>query len=60
MAEKDVEALAVLIKYCEEEALRLGVPAVVIHCLQMAGEELAESASTRAPTITPSDICTKH
>jgi hypothetical protein len=36
----DVVALARLIRYSEEEALRLGVSGVVIECLRMAGIEL--------------------
>jgi hypothetical protein len=39
----DVVALARLIRYSEEEALRLGVPGVVIECLRMAGIELANT-----------------
>ena len=47
--EKDVEALVLLIKYSEEEAMRLSLPAVVIECLRMAREELTKSTS--APSI---------
>jgi hypothetical protein len=36
----DLVALAHLIRYSEEEALRLGVPGVVVECLRMAGIEL--------------------
>ena len=36
----DVVALARLIRYSEEEALRLGVSGVVVECLRMAGIEL--------------------
>lgn len=36
----DVVALARLIRYSEEEAVRLGVPGVVVECLRMAGIEL--------------------
>jgi len=39
----DVVALARLIRYSEEEALRLGVSAVVIECLRMAGIELTNT-----------------
>lgn len=60
MAEKDAEALVLLIKYCEEEAARLGSPAVVIHCLRMAGEELINSAATGSTTVTTDDHCTRH
>jgi hypothetical protein len=60
MAEEDIGALTALIKYCEEEALRLAVPAVVIHCLRMAGEELAESAAARPQTAMSSHLRTKH
>ncbi len=40
---EDVAALARLIRYSEEEALRLGVSGVVIECLRMAGIELANT-----------------
>ena len=36
----DVVALARLIRYSEEEALRLRAPGVVVECLRMAGIEL--------------------
>jgi hypothetical protein len=39
----DVVALARLIRYSEEEALRLGVSGVAIECLRMAGIELANT-----------------
>ncbi|HMA72208.1 MAG TPA: hypothetical protein VKP67_12060 [Xanthobacteraceae bacterium] len=39
----DVVALARLIRYSEEEAVRLGVPGVVIECLRMAGIELTNT-----------------
>jgi hypothetical protein len=39
----DVVALSRLIRYSEEEALRLGVPGVVIECLRMAGIELTNT-----------------
>jgi hypothetical protein len=39
----DVAALARLIRYSEEEALRLGVPGVVVECLRMAGIELVNT-----------------
>jgi hypothetical protein len=39
----DVVALARLIRYSEEEALRLGVPGVVVECLRMAGIELTNA-----------------
>jgi hypothetical protein len=39
----DVVALVRLIRYSEEEALRLGVPGVVVECLRMAGIELANT-----------------
>ena len=49
----DVVALARLIRYSQEEALRLGVSGVVVECLRMAGIELAnmienESAEAEA------------
>ena len=39
----DVVALARLIRYSEEEALRLGVSGVVVECLRMAGIELTNA-----------------
>jgi hypothetical protein len=39
----DVVALARLIRYSEEEALRLGAPGVVVECLRMAGIELTNT-----------------
>jgi hypothetical protein len=52
----DVVALARLVRYSEEEALRLGVSGVVVECLRMAGIELANTieeesseASVQAP-----------
>jgi hypothetical protein len=52
----DVVALARLVRYSEEEALRLGVSGVVVECLRMAGIELANTieeesseASAQAP-----------
>jgi hypothetical protein len=39
----DVVALARLIRYSEEEALRLGVSGIVIECLRMAGIELTNT-----------------
>jgi len=42
----DVVALARLIRYSEEEALRLGVSGVVVECLRMAGIELTNTIET--------------
>jgi hypothetical protein len=39
----DVAALARLIRYAEEEALRLGVSGVVVECLRMADIELTNT-----------------
>ena len=39
----DVVALARLIRYSEEEAVRLGVPVVVVECLRMASIELTNT-----------------
>jgi hypothetical protein len=39
----DVVALARLIRYSEEEAVRLGVSGVAVECLRMAGIELANT-----------------
>jgi hypothetical protein len=60
MSEKDGEALALLIKYCEEEAARLGLPAVVIQCMRMASEELTTTWAIRLPMVTIDDPCTRH
>jgi hypothetical protein len=60
MAEKDLEALVLIIKYCEEEAIRLGLPAVGIHCLRMAREELTKSVVVPLPTVTTNYLSTKH
>ena len=52
----DVVALARLIRYSEEEALRLGVSGVAVECLRMAGIELAntiEKGSSGASAETP-------
>jgi hypothetical protein len=60
MAEKDVETLALFIKYCEEEAVRLRSPAIVINGLRLVREELAKSVSTPLTMITVDDRCTRH
>jgi hypothetical protein len=39
----DVVALARLVRYSEEEALRLGVSGVVVECLRMAAVELTNT-----------------
>jgi hypothetical protein len=39
----DMVALARLIRYSEEEALRLGISGVVVECLRMAGIELTNT-----------------
>jgi hypothetical protein len=57
MAERDVASLALLIKYSEEEAVRLALPPIIIHCLRMANEELSK---TVAPTAATDDVHTKH
>jgi hypothetical protein len=52
----DVAALARLIRYSEEEALRLGVSGVVVECLRMARIELAsmiEKGSSEGIAETP-------
>ncbi len=46
----DVVALARLIRYSEEEALRLGVSGVVVECLRMAGIELTNTIETGSST----------
>lgn len=45
----DVMALARLIRYSEEEALRLGVSGVVVECLRMAGIELTSTIEQGNP-----------
>jgi hypothetical protein len=45
----DVVALARLIRYSQEEALRLGVSGVVVECLRMAGIELANMIEKGSP-----------
>jgi hypothetical protein len=55
----DVLALARLIRYSEEEALRLGVSGVVIECLRMAGIELTntiEGGSSSASDESPEPL----
>ena len=42
----DVVALARLIRYAEEEAMRLGVSGVVVECLRMAAIELTNTIET--------------
>jgi hypothetical protein len=39
----DLEALARLVRYSEEEALRLGLSGVVVECLRMAGIEITNA-----------------
>jgi hypothetical protein len=39
----DLMALARLVRYSEEEALRLGLSGVVVECLRMAGIELTNT-----------------
>jgi hypothetical protein len=45
----DMAALARLIRYSEEEALRLGVSGVIVECLRMANIELT-NAITKGST----------
>ena len=49
----DVVALARLIRYSEEEALRLGVSGVVVECLRMAGIELTNTIEMGSSTGSP-------
>ena len=44
MPDTDVEALVLLIEYSEQEAVRLRLSPVVVHCLRMASEELNSTA----------------
>jgi hypothetical protein len=39
----DLVALARLVRYSEEEALRLGLSSVVVECLRMAGIEITNA-----------------
>jgi hypothetical protein len=39
----DLVALARLVRYSEEEALRLGLSGIVVECLRMAGIELTNT-----------------
>jgi hypothetical protein len=48
----DMMALARLIRYSEEEALRLGVSGVVVECLRMAGIELTHTIEQGNPGVT--------
>jgi hypothetical protein len=48
-----VVALARLIRYSEEEALRLGVSGVVVECLRMAGIELTNTIEQSGATGSP-------
>jgi hypothetical protein len=45
----DVLALARLIRYSKEEALRLGMSAVAVECLRMAGIELTHTIEKGRP-----------
>jgi hypothetical protein len=45
----DVVALARLVRYSEEEAVRLGVSSVVVECLRMAGIELINTIEQGNP-----------
>jgi hypothetical protein len=49
----DVVALARLIRYSEEEALRLGVSGVVVECLRMAGIELTNTIDNASSAGSP-------
>jgi hypothetical protein len=51
----DVVALARLIRYSEEEALRLGVSGVVVECLRMAGIELTYTIEQGNPDAVADD-----
>jgi hypothetical protein len=51
----DVVALARLVRYSEEEALRLGVSGVVVECLRMAGIELINTIEQGNPDALADD-----
>jgi hypothetical protein len=46
----DLVALARLIRYSEEEALRLGLSGIVVECLRMAGIELTNTIEEGSST----------
>jgi hypothetical protein len=52
----DVVALARLIRYSEEEALRLGVSGVVVECLRMAGIELTNTIEKGSSNGSPESV----
>jgi preprotein translocase subunit Sec61beta len=51
MRKQGVETLVLLIKYSEEEAMRLRLSPVVAYCLRMVSEELTKSAAV--PGVVP-------
>jgi hypothetical protein len=55
----DLVALARLVRYSEEEALRLGLSGVVVECLRMAGIELTttiEAGNSSASEESPEPV----
>jgi hypothetical protein len=52
----DVVALARLIRYSEEEALRLGLSGVVVECLRMAGIELTNTIEDESSEESPEHV----
>lgn len=51
MKHEDMAALARLVRYSQEEALRLGVSGVVVECLRMANIELTNAILQRAASL---------
>jgi hypothetical protein len=56
---KDFKAFALLVKYCEDEAVRLAASPVIIHCLRMVNVELTNSTLNQLSMLPP-DLYTKH
>jgi hypothetical protein len=48
---EDMAALARLVRYSQEEALRLGVSGVVVECLRMANIELTNALVQGAASL---------
>jgi hypothetical protein len=52
MPRKSAQTLILLLRYCEEEAVRLRLSSVVVYCLRMARAEVARS------TVVPKVVAT--
>jgi len=53
---QDIAALANLIRYSEDEAVRLGVQEVVIQCLRMAAMEMANTTTEKMSEDGTADV----